>query len=280
MQYQVLRHIEGRKFEPVLDDVTQKVVLLSTAQEAAALAAHLSKKHNAKFQPRPVKAGNDWRDRERKRFKNGEYKGVIWTIEPWWKEINDHFAHVAVKDPTRIAFTPDAEKGEADKQTLIAPGKYLQKFFAGALTCDQIREFAMQHSAEFEQKELKFAYSPEEIELVYKPKLGSSCFSGTTQANLYGSGDFTIAYLEKEAGKITARAVCAPARKIYIHPYGDCDRIESALEKLGYKNAGYDRDVWKGLRLLKKWHWCGFYTDWGTRNFTTDPKDPNYLIID
>ncbi len=278
MQYQVLRHIEGRRFEPVLDDATQKVRLLSTAQEAAALAAHLSKKFNVKFQPRPVKTGNDWRERERNRFKNGEYKKVVWIKEPWWKEIKDHFTHVAVKDPTRVAFTPDDEKGEVDKQISIAPGKYLKTFFGDVLTSDQIREYAMQHSAEFEDKELKFATTVEEIERVYKPTLGSSCFSNTTKANLYGSGDFAIAYLEKE-GKITARVVCVPKRKIYIHPYGDYDRLESALHKLGYKEANYGGDQFSGLRLLKKWHWAGFYADWGRISLKPDPKDDTFLII-
>ena len=172
MQYQVLRHVEGRRFEPHLDAVTQKVVLLSTAQEAAALAAHLSKVHNVKFQPRPVNSKNDWRDRERKRFESGEYKPVAWANEPWWKEIKDHFTHIAVKDPAKVAFTPDAEKGEADKQISIAPGKYLKTFFGDVLTSDQIRDHAMQHSAKFEQKELKFATTVEEIERVYKPTLG------------------------------------------------------------------------------------------------------------
>ena len=280
MQYQVLRHVEGRKFIPWLDDATHKVVVLSTAQEAAALADFLSKKFNAKFQPRPLRVLSDWRDRERKRFAGNEYKPVIWLNEAWWKDITDHFAHVAVKDPTRIAFTPDAEKGEADKQTLIAPGKYLQKFFGDVLSCGQIRTHAMQHSLQFEQNELKFASTVEEIERVYKPTLGCSCFSGTTKANLYGSGDFAVAYLEDENGKVTARCVCIPSRKIYIHPYGDYERIGSLLEKAGYKDAGYTKSHFTGLRLLKKWHWHGFYGDWGTPRLVPDPENDKFLIID
>ena len=282
MQYQIMRHVKGREFVPYLDDTTQEMVVVPSAKEAAVLAAQLTGKHGVKFQPRPlkiIKLGNTWQDREQKRFEDGGYKPVLWFNEPWWKDIDGHFAHISVKNPTHIAFTPDAEKGEADKQVTILPGKYLQKFFGQVLTSKQIRTFAMQHSLQFEDKELKFAVTVEEIERVYVPKLGCSCFSGTTKANLYGSGDFAVAYLEQES-KITARSVCVPTRKIYVHPYGDRDRIETLLGKAGYEEVEYGNEKFRGLRLLKKWHWPGFYADWGTPKLKVDPKDNNFFVIE
>ena len=279
MEYQVMRHIEGRRFEPVLDDITEDIMVLPTAEAAAKVAAKLSKQHGAKFQPRPIRITNDWREREKKRLANGEYKPVIWLNEPWWRELPNHFVHVSVKDTTKVAFTPDAEKGAADKQTIVAPGKYLQKFFGDVLTSEQIRTYTMQHNTTFELNELKFVTTPEEIERVYKPYLGSSCFSGTTKANLYGSGDFAVAYIENTKGEITARTVCVPERKIYVKIYGDYQRLGSLLAKAGYKDTPYDSKAYKGLRLVKKWHWAGFYADWATPVLKPDPKDDSLLVI-
>lgn len=281
MQYQVMRHVAGRRFEPHVDDVTQGVVVLATAKEAADYAKRLTEQFGGKFQPRPIKSfvlKNDWRDRERKRFENGEYKPLIWTKEPWWKEIKDHFAHLAVKDHSRIAYTPNAVKGEADIQVTTLPGKYLQKFFGDVLTCEQIRKHSIDHSLQFEKRAYKLAWTPDEIQAVYKPKLGS-CFAGGTKANLYGSGDFAVAYLENEQGEITARSVCVPTRKLYVHPYGDTNRLANVLEKDGYKRGVYGSAQYKGLRFVKKWHWPGFYADWGTPNLAPDPKDDNLLVI-
>lgn len=240
----------------------------------------MSKIRGVKCQPRPIVEFDDrWKARELKRFADGKYKPVIWVGQAWWDNNHnkDHFVHVSLKDQTKIAFTKSDGDGIKDIQTAIKPGKYLTEFFSHLLTAEQIREYAMQQSMPFENKELKFATTPEEIERVYKPKLGSSCFSGTTKANLYGSGDFAVAYIEDESGEITARAVCAPERKIYTYPYGDDTRLERLLEKAGYSQS-YGSG-WKGLRLLAKWYWRDFYTDFGGR-VSKHPTDKDYYVID
>lgn len=224
---------------------------------------------------------NDWQQREIKRFTLGEYLPVLWTGEKWWKDIDCHFAHVGVKDKTRVAFTPDEKKGLADRQTAMKPGKYLQQFFSAVLTPEQVRDYAMQHSTKFEDNELKFASSLEEIERIYRDGPSDSCFTGTTKANLYASGDFAVAYIEDANGNITARALCVPERKIYPRTYGDTVRLEVLLDAAGYKETDYGNcDQYAGLRLLKKWMWHGWYSDWGCyQSGTADDKDnPEFLI--
>jgi len=278
MNFQIMQHAGGREFIPALSARTKKPLIYNDAKKAAEIAARLTAEKGVKFQPRPIAEQIDWHERERNRFKTGEYKPVIWTGESWWKEIDGHFAHIGVKDPTRIAFTPDAEKGAADRQTAMLPGKYLQQFFGDVLTAEQVRTFAMKHNTTFEDTELKFATTVDEIERVYKPKLGS-CFASSTKANLYGSGDFAVAYIEK-GKKITARSVCVPERKVFVYPYGDVNRLTELLTKAGYRRSDRGED-YCGLRLLKKWHWDGFYPDWGyaARNFIRDPKNPEFLIV-
>lgn len=221
-----------------------------------------------------------WKDREQERLNDGLYKPVVWTGQDWFEknQNQDHFLHVSLKDPTRIAFTKCERDGARDIQTAMKPGKYLAAHFK-MLTPEQVRTHAMQHSTTFETTELKFATTPEDIQRVYEPSLGSSCFSGTTKANLYGSGDFAVAYIETD-GKIKARVVCAPSRKIHARIYGDETRLNKLLQDSGYSNTGYyDEAKWRGLRLLKEHHWAGFYTDFGCR-VGPDPTDPEkYLVL-
>lgn len=283
MNFQVMQHMGGKEFIPAIHDVTKKPLIFSDAKKAAEVAANLTKAKGCKYQPRPIKDVNDlfhWTGREFNRFKTGEYQPVLWVKETWWKEIPDHFAHIGVKDKTRIAFTPDNEKGEADRQTAMLPGKYLQQFFGDVLSKEQIRDFATQHSAKFEMNELKWAHGPEEIEKVYKGGQLGSCFSNTTKANLYGTDDFAVAYLADTKGKVTARALCVPARKVYPYSYGDCTRIDELLAKAGYKRT-YGGSNYEGLRMLKKWMWHGWYPDWdyNGRDYEDDPTNPEFLII-
>jgi hypothetical protein len=279
MNFQIMRHAGGRDFIPAIDERTNKPLIYNDAKKGAIIAAELTKAKGIKFQLRPLAEMVDWHERERNRFKNGAYKPVLWVDETWWKEIDGHFAHISVKDPTRIAFTPDAIKGKADRQTAMLPGKYLKQFFGNVLDAEQIRDYAMQHNNEFEQNEIKWAKTAEEIEHVYKVGPDGSCFKGTNKANLYATEDFAVAYLQDEDGRITARAVCAVNRKVYPYAYGDRDRLHDLLRKAGYKLSTNGTD-YNGLRLLKKWHWDGFYTDWyPNRSIKPDPNNPEFLIV-
>lgn len=280
MNFQIMQQVAGKEFLPYLDERTKRPLIYSCPKKAAAKAAGMTKNSGVKFQPRPIiETAARWKVREQQRFADGIYKPVTWIGQEWWDKNHnpDHFVHVAVKNSTNIAFTKSDRDGSADIQTSMKPGKYLTEFFSWILTTEQIRTFAMQHSTTFETIELKFARTPEEIELVYKPKLGNSCFSGTTKANLYGSGDFAVAYIQDEAGAVKARVVCAPERKIYYHIYGDTVRLEKLLAAAGYANC-YDNSKWRGLRLLKAHHWYGFYTDFSSR-VVPHPTDEKYLVI-
>lgn len=278
MNYQIVEQIGGKEFRPT-------ALIYNCPKKAAAEAQRLTKIKGIKFQPRPmIEVAHTWKEREQKRFADGAYKAVCWVGHEWWDKNHnrDHFVHVSVKDPTRIAFTKSDKDGSADIQTAMKPGKYLAEFFKEILTTEQIKTFAMQHSTTFETKELKFATTSEDIQRVYKPELGHSCFSVTTKANLYGSGDFAVAYIESNDGEIKARAVCCPERKIAARSYGDSARIDKLLADAGYKTSDYgyrDSSKWRGLRLLTAHYWPGFYTDFGgcTEPHPTEPD--KYLII-
>lgn len=220
-----------------------------------------------------------WKDRERERFDVGSYKPVVWAGQDWFDDNQnaDHFLHISVNDLTRIAFTKCERDGARDIQTAMKPGKYLAAHFK-MLTPEQVKTYAMQHSTTFEKNELKFARTPEEIQRVYEPSLGSSCFSGTTKANLYGSGDFAVAYIEID-GKIKARAVCAPERKVAARAYGDNARIDKLLKDAGFTTNSYGGEKWHGLRLLKAHYWPGFYTDFDGNPIKSPTEPEKYYVI-
>lgn len=280
MNFQIMQQVAGKDFIPAvcLDD---EPLIYSCPKKAAVVAAKLTKERGIKFQPRPViETAIKWHNREKQRFADGKYKPVVWVGQEWWDKNHnpDHFAHVSIKDATLIAYTKGDKEGSADIQTSTKPGKYLAEFFSAVLTPGQIKEFAMQHSTIFETNELKFATTPEEIERVYQPRLGSSCFSGTTKANLYGSSDFAVAYIRDSDGNIKARALCCVERKIYVRSYGDEDRLDKLLEDSGYTKTDYDKNRWLGLRLLKAHHWCGFYTDFGG-GVGPHPTEPEKFLV-
>jgi hypothetical protein len=278
MNFQIMQQDGGRKFIPAINQLTLEPLIYDCPKKAAEMAAKLSKLNGKKYQPRPVADRIDWHEREKKRFANGDYTPVLWTKQKWWKEIDGHFAHVGVKDKTRIAFTPDAEKGAADRQTAMLPGKYLKQFFGDVLSADQIRDFAMEHNTKFEVNEFKLARTVEEIEHVYKTGPNDSCFAKTTKGNLYASGDFAVAYLEDAKGKITARALCSDKKKVFPRAYGDSCRLKGMLVKAGYKQSTNGAD-YNGHRLLKEWYWDGYYSDWYSTDTIDDPKDEKFLII-
>lgn len=279
MNFQVVQLLEGREFAPAFNLETKEPLIYDCPKIAAQVATRLTKERGCKFQPRPVSddAAN-WREREQKRFDDGKYKPVVWLGQEWFDKHHnkDHFVHVGVKDPTCVAFVSSDKDGMVDIQTPMKPGKYLTKYFAEVLTKEEIRDYAMQHSLEYEVQELRFARTPEEIEKVYAYPLHDSCFSGTKKANCYGSGDWAVAYIA-DGDAIRARSICVPERKLYIRPYGDTARLKKLLEDAGYKNGGYDREKFKGLRLVKSMMWAGFYSDAGCGT-APHPTDKDYLV--
>lgn len=205
-----------------------------------------------------------WKDREAARFGCGEYRRLPWDAEFWYANsvlAQGHFAHVCKKDPTKVAFTENDQKGEADRQTVIRPGRYLAKFFKDKLTAETISRLAATFNPESEKLELSLAETPKDCAEVYANGPGS-CMSGCADsfesfphhpAEVYGEGDLAVAYL-KRGDRITARAVVWPEKKIRSVIYGDDTRLGPLLDAAGYENGSVN-----GARVLKILHDSGSY---------------------
>ena len=189
--------------------------------------------------PIPV-AGVAWRERELQRLNLGN---LPWRYEPWSCESAfwaHHFPYPAEKDPAKIAFTASEEHGRADRQTVMRPGAYLERFYGDVLSAEDIRYWALEWANTFAPYDLHFARTADEIQHVYE--VGpSSCMShpasnyvgGVHPTRAYAGPDLAVAYIMR-GEDITGRTVVWPARKQHARTYGDKERLEAALEREGY----------------------------------------------
>ncbi len=238
------------------------VHLLTTGAEAAVIARQLSQDSvsGARYRVLPVTiddpAEPDWRQREQARFDGGEYTAVPWASEPWARA--EHYAHVAVGAPDMLAFTDGDERGTADRQTRLSPGRYLERFHGGALSSVDIRTWVARWTVAHEGLTLAFATTKAEIERVYRNGPNScmahsvrSYSSGIHPTRVYAAGDLAIAYLQAAGeDQISARCVCWPERRVYGRIYDGAEgRLRMLLEAQGYRRGVLAED-WEGARLL------------------------------
>lgn len=229
-------------------------------ETAAAYARAHTEASGMKYQPRRFKStGVDWRKRENKRFYDGSYRPVPWEGEDWWRGSDpdlNHFAHVSIDNGAKVAFTPDVQHGEDDRQIRIKPGAYLQRFFGHDIDMEDIRYWASVFSSDFDELEFGLARTPAMVRKVYE--LGpESCMSHHADnfdsgkqhpCEVYAGPDLAVAYLkltspdtqEDEEGNerevhYSARCLVWPEKKIYGRIYGDEGRLRALLEREGYK---------------------------------------------
>lgn len=207
---------------------------------------------------------HDWKRREYQKFIDGVY-----TLPPWidalcrvWvphdnftsdapygdlSPVAHHFAHVAIKYPGQIAYTPTDEHGYQDRQVVIKVGKYLTQYLSAKFSPVEIAALAERvkgYTADF-----SLTTNPREIEAIYVNAHNSftSCMSRKAHrymssvhpAQAYGdSPDLALAYTGTiEAPK--ARCVVWPERKKYTRIYGD-STLRHILETHGYKRRNGD----------------------------------------
>lgn len=238
-----------------------------------------------------------WQEREERMFTAEVYQPPVWHTEKFWDEwgrfFKEHFVHISLNDPTGVAYTEDARKGEADRQTHIRPGKYLQRFLgAGAdglieygplkgqeakITKQQIAFYSSWHSSgnrPFTDDVLAFAEDEDEIVRVYEdgPK---SCMQGGCwndedhPVRVYAGGGLAVAYLTSVSGDVIGRALCWPAKQVFGRVYptpeghysrpGDrekYDQMMARLKALGWTSITERSNVLNGA-LLRNLTDCG-----------------------
>lgn len=187
-----------------------------------------------------------WREREAHCLNEDIYQHPIWSSH--LDEIPDHYAHVALDDPTMIAFTASPEHGEADRQTRMKPGRYLQRFYPN-LTPKQVAFYAdwwrtgSKPLAVPDHGELLFATTELEMIRVYAYGPGS-CMLGEDCVRVYAAGDLALAYFQ--VGKaVMARALCWPAKKVFGRVYPTPDAWDEYDDQVPEYDSEDDAEAWQ-----------------------------------
>lgn len=214
-----------------------------------------------------------WQEREQAFFDTNTYQRPPWYAEPFWIEPAGHYAHISLDDPTKIAFTENADKGERDIQTRMKPGKYLTKFFPD-LTPKQVAFYAEWFVKGTKPApnlgEVQFASTEEAIRHVYDEGPHSCMKHSHSGVEVYAAGDLSVAYIEDlnrpEGKTVIARALCWPEKKVYGRVYptpnenwmtdGWTSRDEAESVRFGLeqklRGMGFNRGDFEGARLLRK----------------------------
>jgi hypothetical protein len=179
------------------------------------------------------------------------YSRIKWELDGKLAPIPGHFAHISRNDPTKVAFTENAAKGERDIQLTMRPGRYIKRFYPH-LSDERIAEIVGDMGREASEYDLLFAKTADEIQEVYENG-PNSCMSKDASeyaghchpVRVYGESDLELAYLKlKKTEQITARALVWPEKRKIGRIYGDELRLENMLLGLGYEkrkcSAGRD----------------------------------------
>lgn len=208
----------------------------------------------------------NWMKREYQRFADGVYIDVPWIrfTQCWTpyhadKPTNDyaipsmafHFAHLSLKTPGQIAYTPSDEHGYQDRQVTLNTARYLEKYHDGYFSTSEIADYVARVKAL--TASFNLATSTEEIVQVYMHG-PSSCMSHEVSyyrshvhpVSVYGESDLAVAYLG-EPSDARARCLVWPEKKRYTRVYGD-STLGQLLRNHGYKQHEEENGSdWGGL---------------------------------
>lgn len=220
-----------------------------------------------KYRIVPVKidlSDDSWKQRERDKFNSAVYVPVPWARESWFlasEHAENHFPHISVNDPGKIAFTESDEKGAKDIQLRLRAGRYLKRYYSTQLAEHEIRLWSARVFLETGGFEIAFATTPDEIERVYLEG-PHSCMAHTSDyyqtdgvhpVRVYGAGDLAVAYMKTGDDTISCRAISWPDKKIYGRIYGDGaeynTKFKDALHDMGFEHGG--ECEFRGARILK-----------------------------
>lgn len=203
-----------------------------------------------------------WHARELNRLSRGTYKSIPkQALNLLSKEqleiVNGYFPHLSEVDESMIAYTATHEKGEADIQTRIKPGRFLNKVLPG-IDNELVKSFAAIFSS---TKGLRLVVekSPDAFSYAYlNLKNSGSCmdsrnsFSGCVVngkvvhpsiAYYHESNDLHIIYAVNHEGTIIARCIGRKDEMKHTRVYFD-KNIPDSLNKmfLLLVDAGWEYD--------------------------------------
>jgi hypothetical protein len=228
-----------------------------TGSDASRAAKAVGLTLGCKVQPRRIAQAADWRP---KAAEDLEKLSAHYKLPPAWDlvPIPDHFARRENIGSALISYFASPEQGVINRRTSQAAGRYLAQFYPDLQQEELKRYLAMVDPS----GQLMFATTPEDATTVYDSGPDSCMLGdkgrylpGGTDAldtddfnddaddvrdqsdhvcRIYGTGDLALAYLQDGSGRITARSVCWPEKKLHGRVYGDIARLNQKLKDEGF----------------------------------------------
>jgi hypothetical protein len=215
----------------------------------------------------------EWRTREYQRFSDSVYALPPWIefrAELWrpsvagrtdadcdyrYPKLAHHFAHLSLKTPGCIAYTPSDEHGYQDRQVTIKVGRYLEEYGRDYFSTEQIAAFV--DTVKGYTSDLQLARTPSDIVSVYRNG-PESCMSHATgdyscgehhPVEVYGNSDLAVAYLGT-LDDVSARCLVWPEKKLHSRIYGDTT-LRNVLGSQGYTLEKMDHNygVFHGAKI-------------------------------
>jgi len=225
----------------------------NSGKEAEHYAAQLRFSNpGVKFQPRPIADENNTLMRE----------GMLPLV---WEGVLRKISAEAVFDPKErvIRYFGTEEDRKFNRSQQMVLHQYLRLIFSDSFQYREEIEFwaSQQDPCYFDDEVLHFAEDAEDIEFAYGNCGDQSCMSksskwyvqGEMPVRAYADGDLTIAYLTdaQRPGRVIARGIVWPERKIFGRLYGNILKLALFLKREGYR-FGMGRD-WYGARFATEW---------------------------
>jgi len=204
---------------------------------------------------------DEWRQREAGRLTSGIYAAVPEYLAPYCAH-PDHYVHISLKDPTKLAYTQSPEKGMDDVQTAVSVESYLTKFASDRLLPHMIRDLALRFVSRVhantlvishERSAFRFAYNDQPVKAAssnYVSCMASPASKYTKGADLHPAEAYAtdedglaIAYTTDPDNRhvVTARALVWPQNKSgpsyhRVYALDDTYRtaLTTALQERGY----------------------------------------------
>lgn len=179
----------------------------------------------------------------------------------------EQFVHLSQSDEKKLAFTENAQKGEKDKQKVMAPMAYISRHIPHSWA-EPIQDLFIEAMGGLDIK-LLFAETREEFVEIYTECDTSrdvgSCMSHAAHnyqsdpihpVEVYAAGDLQLCYVRENGddGKIWGRCLVWPERKTWGRIYStNASLMRKALKAAGYESGERD-DSLVGAKLNVIWH--------------------------
>jgi hypothetical protein len=216
------------------------------------------------------------------------YQSVLRDYITDWREMVLEWPHVAMTDPTRLAYTQSDEKGKRDQQTLTSLGKYLRRHMPDCPD-HMLRDYVARYTIDSSTCDI----TTDLHKMIHVVQTGpKSCM----QSDEWGYDDhpynvytpdlgWGMAY-RMQGGEYWGRALVNVQDKIYVRSYkrnpnaSGYSHSDEMLEAW-LSNEGYSHICdWEGYRLAKihgRYDWLMPYLDGDTKNVA---EYANYFEVD